>query len=100
MASDAGSRFEGTQRFEVIKPIGRGGMGVVYEAFDKERGAPVALKTIHQLSPQSLARFKNEFRALQDIDHPNLVSLGELFEENGHWFFTMDLVQGVPFLEH
>src|SRR5262249_48715368 len=37
---------------------------------------------------------------LHDLAHPNLVSLGELFEERGRWFFSMELVDGVDFLRH
>lgn len=44
-----------------------------------------------------MLRFKNEFRILQDIEHPNLVSLGELIEDSGRWFFTMELVDGTDF---
>ena len=87
--------FPGTARFEVVRRIGAGGMGVVYEALDRERNTPVALKTLRHLTPDSLIRFKHEFRALQDLHHDNLVSLGELFEHRGRWFFTMELVRGV-----
>ncbi len=69
-------------------------MGVVYLAHDRERRERVALKTLRQLSADSLLRFKNEFRALQDLHHPNLVTLGELFEQSGTWFFTMEFLEG------
>jgi len=75
-------------------------MGVVYEAFDRERNTRVALKTIRTLTASSLLRFKNEFRALQDLQHPNLVRLDELFEEGGTWFFTMEMVDGIDFTSY
>lgn len=87
-------------RFEIIRTLGKGGMGVVYEALDRERGQHVALKAMTSRSPGLLVRFKNEFRALQEVQHPNLVSLGELFEASGQLFFTMELVQGTGFLDH
>ena len=92
--------FPGTARFAVLRRIGRGGMGTVYEALDRERKTRVALKTLSTLNADTLLLFKNEFRALQDIQHPNLVRLGELFEEAGQWFFTMELVVGVDFMTY
>jgi hypothetical protein len=88
------------KRFRLVRTIGQGGMGVVYEVFDEERGARVALKTIRDLTPTSLARFKREFRALADVHHPNLVSLGELLSEGDRWFFTMELVEGEDLLAY
>ncbi len=75
-------------------------MGVVYEAFDEERRTKVALKTLARFDSTALARFKHEFRAAADLQHPNLVSLGELFCEDGQWFFTMELVEGGDILGH
>jgi tetratricopeptide (TPR) repeat protein len=92
--------FAGTPRFEIRRALGAGGMGVVYEAFDLERGERVAIKTLRTHSPLSLMRLKNEFRALQDLHHPNLVGLGELFEADGNWFFSMELVDGCSFLDY
>jgi serine/threonine protein kinase/tetratricopeptide (TPR) repeat protein len=100
VAQDQGFDFQGSSRFEVLSCLGAGGMGVVYEALDRERGLHVALKTLRAMTPEALLRFKNEYRAMQDLQHENLVSLGELFEEGGQWFFTMELLRGHDFLSH
>ena len=92
--------FRGTARFRVLRRIGAGGMGVVYEARDDETGRTIAVKTLSNLDGQALLRFKQEFRSLADLNHPNLVSLGELVEADGAWFFTMELVPGVDFMRH
>ncbi|QDG53436.1 hypothetical protein FIV42_22625 [Persicimonas caeni] len=84
-------------RFELVRQLGEGGMGVVYEAIDQRGGGRVALKTVHRLDGRSLYRFKREFRALEDIQHPNLVQLRELHREDDLWFFTMELVKGEDF---
>ena len=86
--------FRGTTRFRLVRFLGRGGMGVVYEAFDETNAVPVALKLLPVVSPDMLLRFKREFRAVADVRHPNLVRLGELVSEGSQWFFTMELVQG------
>ncbi|GAB4513317.1 MAG: hypothetical protein Tsb0020_31490 [Haliangiales bacterium] len=92
--------FNGTERFQILRQLGAGGMGVVYEALDRETKTHVALKTLRILNGESLLRFKNEFRSLQGLQHDNLVNLGELFEDAGHWFFTMELIEGEDFLSY
>jgi len=92
--------FGGTGRFQIIRRLGAGGMGVVYEALDRERDARVAIKTLRSMSPDDLLALKNEFRSLQDVTHPNLVSLGELIEDHDRWFFTMELVDGDDVLRY
>jgi serine/threonine protein kinase len=87
-------------RFALIRKLGEGGMGVVYEAEDLERGARVALKVLHRARAGTVARFKREFRSLQHLEHPNLVRLGELITDGHEWCFTMELVEGVSLLEH
>ena len=87
-------------RFELVRVLGHGGMGTVYEALDRERGTRVALKTLQHISADGLLRFKTEFRAVQDVHHPNLVALGELIEERGQWWLTMELVEGVSFVSY
>jgi serine/threonine protein kinase len=99
--SDAGiGDFCGTERFTIIRRIGAGGMGVVYEAHDTERDCRVALKTLLRVDARFLYQFKQEFRALSDVVHPNLVTLHELISAGGWWFFTMELVNGVNFLKY
>ena len=87
-------------RFTLLRRLGAGGMGVVFEAYDEERGELVALKTMRRVDPSSLVRFKQEFRSLCDITHPNLVNLYQLFALEDRWFFTMELVDGCDFLSH
>ncbi|MGZ3430022.1 MAG: protein kinase domain-containing protein, partial [Polyangia bacterium] len=94
------SVFEGTPRFEIVRRVGVGGMGAVFEVIDRERGRNVALKMLTVANPDALLRFKREFRSLQSVHHPNLVSLGELFVQGDTWFFTMELVRGIDLLAH
>lgn len=86
--------------FGILSKLGEGGMGIVYKALDLERGQTVALKTLQRMDVRVLARLKNEFRAVADVVHPNLVALHELFSIQNDWFFTMELVDGVSFLAH
>jgi serine/threonine protein kinase/tetratricopeptide (TPR) repeat protein len=85
-------------RFAARRRLGRGGFGVVFEAFDRRRRERVALKTLGRADAAALLRFKNEFRALADLEHDNLVRLHELFAADDAWFFTMDLVDGVDLI--
>jgi serine/threonine protein kinase len=91
--------WKGTPRFRVVRRIGKGGMGVVYEAHDNERRQSVALKTLLHFDPAALYSFKQEFRTLADVHHPNLVRLYEFVATEGdHAFFAMELVRGTDFL--
>ncbi|MEI9952699.1 MAG: AAA family ATPase [Pseudomonadota bacterium] len=87
-------------RFVIQRQLGRGGMGAVFEAFDRDTRSQVALKVLTHSDGPGIYRFKQEFRALADVRHENLVTLHELFAQEGHWFFTMDVVEGLPFLEY
>ncbi|WP_394847009.1 AAA family ATPase [Pendulispora brunnea] len=86
--------------YRIVRCVGSGGMGVVYEALDEERGARVALKTLPAAEPGTLFRFKKEYRSLVDLTHFNLATLYELMAIDDTWFFTMELVDGQHFLEY
>ncbi len=90
--------FARSERFIIRARLGTGGMGVVYDAFDRVRGHRVALKTLVQLDPAKLLALKHEFRALADLRHPNLIALYDLVEEGGAWGFSMEHVEGVDLL--
>jgi hypothetical protein len=89
--------FAGNDRFEVRRRLGSGGFGTVYEALDRKRSAIVALKVLRGAGAQELYRFKQEFRGISGITHPNLVTLYELMSEGDRWFFSMELVRGLDF---
>ncbi|HTU60473.1 MAG TPA: hypothetical protein VMF89_18610, partial [Polyangiales bacterium] len=81
-------------RFDVLRWLGRGGMGSVFEARDRTHEESLALKVLHEPDAHGLVRLRREFRCLADISHAGLVTLGELYEEAGLPFFTMELVPG------
>lgn len=92
-------------RFVVLRRLGRGGMGVVFLAYDPDHDRMLALKRMRgdgapTATSTRLQRFKREFRVARDLHHPNLVRLGELFVEDGCWFFTMELIRGGDFLSY
>ena len=95
-----GTHPGGGERFTILRRIGAGSMGVVYEAHDRERDELVALKTLPHAEATALYRFKREFRALADTHHRNLVALHELFIDDHACFFTMERIVGAGFLEH
>src|ERR1700744_5759606 len=96
--ADEPADWKGTARYEIVRRLGRGGMGGVYEAFDRERRQLVALTTLLHFDPAALYLFKQEFRTLADVHHENLVHLFELeATDTGQVFFTMELLRGHDF---
>ncbi|MCU0661672.1 MAG: protein kinase [Myxococcota bacterium] len=93
-------RVLGKGRFLVQREIGRGAMGVVYEAIEQESNLRVALKTLLRVNADQIYRLKTEFRSLQDLAHPNLCHLIELVEEEGIWFIVMELIEGLDFFSY
>jgi eukaryotic-like serine/threonine-protein kinase len=90
----------GPQRFQLGRRLGAGQFGEVFVARDREHGGAVALKRLRRGDDEWVHRFKSEFRHMADVSHPNVARLYELFEENGSWFLTMELVDGIPFDEY
>ncbi len=83
----------------VTGSLGAGGMGCVFAATDAA-GTPVALKTLHRLSPAALRRFKHEFRLVAAVAHPNLVTPHALVELEDTWFIRLPFVAGEDFAAH
>jgi eukaryotic-like serine/threonine-protein kinase len=81
-------------RFVLGESLGQGAFGEVVRAHDRELGIDVAIKRLVNADPSALFRFKQEFRSLVDLSHPNLVKLHELFCLGDDWYFSMDLVAG------
>ncbi|MBI2921565.1 MAG: protein kinase [Planctomycetes bacterium] len=89
-------------RYLLRRQLGRGGMGVVYEAFDKQTGRAVALKMLlapgHELDEGAVERLMREARSAAKLRHPGIVAVHEIGSADGRHFFTMELVEG-PSLE-
>ncbi|MCA9719386.1 MAG: protein kinase, partial [Myxococcales bacterium] len=83
--------------YRIVRRLGEGGMGQVFEALDTRTGQRVALKMLFDVEPENVYRLKREFRRMADIVHQNLVTLYELVVDNDLCFFTMEYVPGVDF---
>lgn len=84
-------------RFHMIRLLGRGGMGEVWQATDEELREPIAIKTLvaHRLSdPDSVDRFKREVQRARQVAHPNVCRVYDLFFHEGMPFLTMELLPG------
>ncbi|QDU41281.1 Serine/threonine-protein kinase PrkC [Maioricimonas rarisocia] len=95
--------------YELLRQVGRGAFGAVYEARHLHRGDVVALKMLPTAiegqagssgDADRLHKFRREFRALTDINHPNLVGMQSLEVDGRQWFLTMDFVKGTDFLSY
>ena len=83
--------------YEILAPLGAGGMGEVYRARDTRLGREIAVKVLPTdvaSSPDRLARFEREARTVASLNHPNIVVLHSIEESSGTRFLTMELVEG------
>src|SRR5688572_9484775 len=83
--------------YEIVAPLGAGGMGEVYRARDTRLGREVALKLLRedvQSSPQRLARFEREARSVAGLSHPNIVVLHSIEEFDGRVVLVLELIEG------
>ena len=90
-------------RYELRDLLGRGGMGVVYAAFDRELGRLIALKVTGTAAtaPDTIDRLRKEARILAQLEHPNIVPVHDVgLLPDGRWFYTMKRVQGRRLDEH
>ncbi|HEV8631187.1 MAG TPA: protein kinase [Thermoanaerobaculia bacterium] len=94
MALSAGTRLG---PYEILAPLGAGGMGEVYRALDHRLGREVAIKTLPDAvvtDPERRARFEREARALAALTHAGIAALYEIGETDGRPFLVMELVEG------
>jgi len=95
--SDRPSTGRTLSHYEILGPIGEGGMGMVYKALDKKLERVVALKFLNQkLLGDDLGkeRFLSEARAAASLDHPNICPVYEIDESEGHTFIAMAFIAG------
>ena len=83
--------------YEIIAPLGAGGMGEVYRARDPRLGREVAIKVLSEHlanNPQALSRFKQEARAVAALSHPNILAIYDIGTDQGVTFAVMELLEG------
>ena len=95
-AHDAPPDFlSGWTRYTIIRPLGSGGMGEVFKAWDPQLGRHVALKFLYGSDPDTLERFTREARAQARVDHPGICKVYEVGSVGGRPYIAMQEINGV-----
>lgn len=85
------------KRYKLLRPIGQGGMAVVYKAQDLSLGRVVAVKILRDNltgDPEFLARFQHEARAAANLAHPNIVTVHDFGRDGGRYYIVMEHIEG------
>jgi eukaryotic-like serine/threonine-protein kinase len=98
MVADLIGPFADPERFVLVRRLGGGSMGVVYEAFDRVLEDLVALKTLVPGDCRFLPNLQRELRLTRHVRHPNLVAIGGLYQCVETWALAMELLEGVGYL--
>ncbi len=99
MALTAGTRLG---PYEILSPIGKGGMGEVYKANDTRLDRTVAIKVLPEHlaeSPERKARFEREAKAISQLNHPHICTLHDVGEQDGIDFIVMEYIEGETLAE-
>lgn len=82
-------------RYKILKLIGQGGMGKVYQAMDTQLERIVALKTLkNNVSPLALNRFLKEAKSVAKLRHPHIIAIHDIGQDHNQYYFTMDFIPG------
>jgi tetratricopeptide (TPR) repeat protein len=95
----AADAFSQEFRYEILEELGRGGMGIVFKARDRRLGRVVALKRLPDSlrdHPKAVELFLREARAAAALNHNNIVTLFDAGQEDGTYYITMELLEGLP----
>src|SRR6266516_201626 len=90
-------------RYEILSPIGKGGMGEVYLAYDSSLRRQVAVKLLPAEFTENkarLSRFEREAYAASSLNHPNILTIHEIGEQDGHHFIATEYVDGESLRQH
>ncbi|HPL81504.1 MAG TPA: serine/threonine-protein kinase, partial [Anaerolineaceae bacterium] len=91
------SEYKRIKKYEIIRELGRGGYGVVYEAFDIVLKRQVAMKVLHTnliVDPHFIARFRQEAELAAQMEHPNIVTIHDFDQLDGRYYIVMALMRG------